>query len=344
MKRYLLTFVAALWVLPLLLAHQDAVASSEKVIAPAIKVLAVETFLADIAQNVAGERLKVDALLPIGADPHSFEPTPADVTKVADHNVLIINGAGVEEFLDEMLHNAGRAHKVIDASAGLSARAAREGEAAETDEGHEHHGAGHHGEYDHHHEGAKEQEAEHHHEGHHQESDPHFWLAPGNVVKYVENIRDGLSQADPDGAGLYAANAEKYIAKLKGLDQWIADQVQQIPADRRFLVTNHESFGYFADRYGFKIIGTIMPSVSTGASPSAQQMVELIERIKKTGARAIFLETGTNPQLASQIAKEADIKVAKELYTHSITEPGGPAPNYLMMMQYNTTAIVNALK
>jgi ABC-type Zn uptake system ZnuABC Zn-binding protein ZnuA len=344
MKRCVGALMAALLVLPWLPGRQNAFAAVEPATGPVLKVLAVETYLADIARNVAGERLQVAALLPIGADPHSFEPTPADVTKVADHNVLIINGAGVEVFLDEMLHNAGGVHKIIDASAGLSARTPREGEELEGDDGHDHHGAGHPGEGDPHHEGAGAREAEHHHEGHHHESDPHFWLAPGNVVKYVENIRDGLSQADPGGAGLYAANADHYIAKLKELDQWIADQVQQVPENRRILVTNHESFGYFADRYGFRIIGTIMPSVSTGASPSAQQMVQLVERIKKTGARAIFLETGTNPQLASQIAKEAGIKAVTVLYTHSITEPGGPAPNYLAMMQYNTTAIVNALK
>ena len=109
-------------------------------------------------------------------------------------------------------------------------------------------------------------------------------------------------------------------------------------------MTNHESFGYFADRYGFKIIGTIMPSVSTGSAPSAQQLARLIDQIKATGATAIFLETGTNPQLAKQVANETGIKVVTELYSHSITDASGPAPTYLDMMKSNVTAIVAALK
>ena len=159
----------------------------------------------------------------------------------------------------------------------------------------------------------------------------------------MQNIRDGLSQADPAGGSFYAAHAEAYIAKLRELDRWIEEQVGKIPRDKRLLVTNHESFGYYADRYGFKIVGTIVPSVSTDASPSARQLAHLIEKIKETGTHAIFLETGVNPQLPRQVAKETGIEVA-ELYDHSITEAGGPAPDYISMMQYDTATIVNALK
>ncbi len=179
---------------------------------------------------------------------------------------------------------------------------------------------------------------------HHREIDPHFWLDPNLVIKYVENIRDGLIAADPAGKDLYTQNATAYITKLNELDRWIKQEVSTIPEERRLIVTNHESFGYFADRYGFKIIGTIIPSVSTGASPSAQQMARLVDRIRETGAIAIFLETGSNPQLAEQIAQETGVKVVSELYTHSITEPGGNAPTYIDMMKFNVQAIVPALK
>jgi ABC-type Zn uptake system ZnuABC Zn-binding protein ZnuA len=106
------------------------------------------------------------------------------------------------------------------------------------------------------------------------------------------------------------------------------------------LVTNHESFGYFADRYGFTVIGTVIPSASTGASPSAQQLVQLVEAIKATKTPAIFLESGTNPELAEQVAREAGVEVIIDLLTHSIVPPGG----YVEMMQYNTLAIVEALR
>lgn len=278
-----------------------------------LKVLAAETFLADIAQNVAGDRLKVAALIPIGVDPHGFQPTPADVKKVAASQVLIVNGAGFEEFLADLLENAGGERVVIEASDGLTMREAPDDPV---------HAGG----------------------GRHEEGDPHFWLDPALVVKYVENIRDGLSQADPPGAQVYAANADAYIIKLKALDTWITEQVKQIPEQNRRLVTNHESLGYFADRYGFTVVGAIVPSVSAGASPSARELAELVNQVKQARVKAIFLETGTNPQLARQVAQEAGVKTVTELYSHSITDPKGATPTYIDIMRFNVRAIVDALK
>ncbi|MCS7221176.1 MAG: metal ABC transporter substrate-binding protein [Anaerolineae bacterium] len=302
---------------------------------PGLQVLAVTTFLADIAQNVAGDRLTVASLIPIGLDPHAFEPTPQDVARIAASQVLIVNGAGFEGWLERVLKNVDGERLVITASAGL---AMREPGASEIAHEHEHERDGHSGEATP--EPAQEEEYAHHH----REGDPHFWLDPVLVIKYVENIRDGLSQADPAGKAVYVANAAAYIAELNELHQWILAQVATIPPERRLLVTNHESFGYFADRYGFTIVGTVIPSVSTGASPSAQEMAALIERIKETGAPAIFLETGGNPRLARQIAQEAGVKVVTELFTHSITDASGPAPTYIEMMRYNVRTIVDALQ
>ena len=307
--------VIAVWGVSACVAPSTAPQSSPTEAGQARNVLAVETFLADIARNVAGDRLAVTSLMPVGVDPHSFEPTPGDVRKVAESSVLIANGAGFEGFLARLLENAGGERRVIEAASGLAVRTPKEGEQAEAPGEHQQH-----------------------------EGDPHFWLDPNNVITYAENIRDGLSEADPGGAAIYAGNAETYIAQLKELDIWIADQVRQIAPERRLLVTNHESFGYFADRYGFRIVGTIIPSVSTGASPSAQQLAQLIDHIKNTGAPAIFLETGANPQLAQQIAQETGVKVVTELYSHSTTEADGPAPTYVDMMEYNARAIVEALR
>jgi ABC-type Zn uptake system ZnuABC Zn-binding protein ZnuA len=280
------------------------------------KALAVETFLADIARSVAGDRLVVESLLPVGVDPHGFEPTPKDAKKVDACDILIVNGAGFEEFLNKLLANVGGKRSVIVAAAGLAPRAARPDE-----------------------EGGHEGQA-----GGRRETDPHFWLDPNYVIKYVQNIRDGLVSADPGGAPDYARNAESYIVKLKALDAWIRGLVVQVPEKDRLLVTNHESLGYFADRYGFKIVGTIVPSVSTGASPSAKQLAAIIDVIKKTGARAIFLETGTDPKLARQIARETGIKVVEGLYTHSVSGPGGDAPTYIDMIRFDTRAVVGALR
>lgn len=275
-----------------------------------LNVLASESFLADIAQNVAGGRVQVDSLIPIGVDPHSFEPTPADIKKVADSHVLIINGGGVEAFLERLLQNAGGKHLVIEASKGLASRKPSAGEPSDADN----------------------------------PVDPHFWLDPNNVVQYVVNIRDGLSQVDPDGAAMYATNATAYIAKLKELDQWIAEQAQSVQPARRLLVTNHEEFGYFADRYGFRIVGAIIPSFSTDASPSAQQLAQLIDQIKSSQAPAIFLEVSANSQMANQVARETGVKVVTGLFTHSLSDAKGPAPTYINMMKYDTTTIIDTLR
>lgn len=284
-----------------------------------LRVLAVETFLADITQNVAGDRIAVQSLIPNGVDPHAFEITPRDAARIAESQALILNGAGFEEWLDEVLQNAGGKRLVIEASAGLQSRTLPLGEHPAQAE--------------------PQGEAAHAHEG-----DPHFWLDPTRVIHYVENIRLGLVQLDPQGQDVYDDNARDYTARLQELDAWIAAQVQAIPPERRLLVTNHESLGYFADRYGFRIVGAIVPSFSSGASPSAQQLADLVDLVRSSGAPAIFLETGANPQLARQVAAETGASVVLDLYTHSLSPSDGPAPTYLDMMRYNTNQIVEALK
>ena len=279
-----------------------------------IRVLAVESFLADLARNVAGDRAAVDSLIPAGLDPHAFEPAPKDVARLAESAVLLVNGGGLEEWLQPVLTSVGGQRSVVTASAGLTSRTAREGEAVEAAPG-----------------------------DRHEQGDPHFWLNPLNAITYVENIRDGLTQADPAGRDIYAANAAAYTAQLQALDAWIQEQVSAIPAQNRLLVTNHESFGYFADRYGFTIAGTIIPSVTTGSSPSAQELARLVDQIKATGVRAIFLELGSNPQLAEQVAAETGARVVTGLYTHSITPPGGEAPSYIDMLKVDVNKIVQAL-
>jgi ABC-type Zn uptake system ZnuABC Zn-binding protein ZnuA len=274
------------------------------------RVVAAETFLADIAQNVAGNRVKVETLIPLGVDPHAYQPTPQDVARVAESQVLIVNGAHFEEWLDKTLQNAGGTHTVIEASAGLTSRKPTVDEVLDPD-----------------------------HAG-----DPHFWLDPTKVIVYVKNIRDGLVAADPGGKKIYVQNADAYIGQLEELDAWIKAKVDQISPQKRLLVTNHESFGYFADRYGFSIAGTVIPSTSSEASPSAQQMAALIDHIRQMDVKAIFLETGANSQLADQIAQETGAKVVTNLYTHSITGPGGEAPSYIEMMKHNVKLIVEALK
>lgn len=173
--------------------------------------------------------------------------------------------------------------------------------------------------------------------------DPHVWLDPTEVIVYVENIREGLTEFDPDGAEIYQANASAYINQLTELDAWIREQVAQIQPPHRVLVTNHESLGYFAERYGFTVVGAVMPGSSSDSAPSARQMADLIEQIKVHKAPAIFLDASDNPDLAKQIAAETGVKVIRDLHLESLTE-GGPAPTYLDMMRDNVMKIVQALQ
>lgn len=271
---------------------------------PPPDVLATTTILADIARHVAGDQLVTESLLPFGADPHSYQPVPQDSKKIGQSKVLVVNGADYERSLNSVLANVDDKKTVIEASTGLRLRSA---------------------------------------EGNAQEVDPHLWLDPNNVIVYVDNIREGLTRFNPDGADVYQANARAYIAQLQELDAWINGQVAQIPPQRRVLVTNHDSLEYFADRYGFKVVGAVVNSVSSDASPSAQQMADLIDRVKLFEVPAIFLDASDNPTLAQQIASETGVKVVTDLHLESLTE-GSPAGTYIDMMRYNVTKIVEALK
>ena len=278
----------------------------------AVSVLASTSFLADIAQNVAGDRLAVESLLPIGADPHAYQAAPADVSKIAESDVLILNGIEYEHFIESLLENAGGERLVIEATEGLTPHAMDEH--AEGDEDHAH-----------------------------EAGDPHMWLDPNLVIAYVENIRDGLSEADPEGADTYKANAGAYIAQLRELDAFIREQVETIPAERRLLVTNHETFGYFAGRYGFTVVDTILPSFSSEAGASAREVASTIDAVKTSGAPAIFLGEVENADLAEQIANETGVKVVDGLYLETLTD-GPPAATYIEMMKYNVAQIVEGLK
>lgn len=271
-----------------------------------LNVLASTTLLRDIAQNVVGDRAEVTQLIPAGADPHEYQPAPSDVAKITASNVLILNGLAYESFIDPLLENAGGERLLITASAGLQPRQLEERLGVKT-------------------------------------VDPHMWLDPCRVGKYVENIRDGLTRVDPEGANAYRANAEAYLTQLKALDAWITGQVNTIPAEHRLLVTNHAAMGYFADRYGFTVVATVIPSVSTDASASAKEVAAIIDQIKGSGAPAIFLGAMENMDLAGQIAAETGVKVVDDLYLESLTN-GAPAGTYIEMMKYNVTRILAALQ
>jgi ABC-type Zn uptake system ZnuABC Zn-binding protein ZnuA len=276
-----------------------------------LDAVATASFLADIAQNVAGDRFTVQSLVPRDADLHAFQPTPRDVASVSEADLFILNGGGLEETLEETLRTAAADTTFVEASEGITPREPQKGEPLD-EQG--------------------------------REDDPHFWLDPTLVVTYVENIRDAFIAADPEGEAEYTANAETYIARLEDLDAWLKAEVAALREQGRLLVMNHVSHGYFADRYGFRVAGAVIPSVATGESPTARQLAELTETIRAEGVGAIFVELEENAQLADQIAAETGIVVVDGLRDHSLSEPGGGAATYIDMLKYDTQLIVEALQ
>lgn len=279
----------------------------------ALKVVASTTILGDVVAQVGGDLIELAVLFPPGADPHTFEPRPQDIAALSEAQVVVINGLDLEEALEPALE-ANVKGMVVHASEGIEALAFKGEEHEEVDEGEEHEGG-----------------------------DPHTWTDPNNVMVWAQNIATALAGADPQNAPAYQANAQAYIASLTELDGWIRTEIEQIPAERRKMVTDHLAFGYFADEYGLQKVGALIGSFSTNASPSAQELAAIEDKIKEQGVPAVFVGKTVNPALAEQVAQDTGVKLVS-LYTGSLTGPGGEADSYLGFMRYNVNAIVEALK
>ncbi len=275
-----------------------------------LDVVADTDIVGNIVQQVGGDYINLHVLIPVGTDPHTYQPAPQDLTLVSDASIVFLNGAGMEQgFLNRLLQNAGKA-QIVDVSSGITldeitpAQAAASGEVAGTD--------------------------------------PHVFMDPNNVMVWVRNIQGALSQQDPANASTYAANADAYLKQLQNLNTWIKQQVAQVPQANRRLVTDHLVLGYFAKQYGFEQVGAIFPSYTDMSEPSAQEVARLEDAIRSQGVKAVFVGNTVNPQLSEQIAKDTGMKLVF-IYTDSLTK-GAPAGTYIDYMHYNVDAIVKALK
>ena len=293
-----------------------------------LQVIATTSIVADVVSQVGGGRISVTTLLSIGADVHTYEPAPQDLAKVANARLVFVNGAGLEEFLQVLIENAGSADRIVEVSNGIELKDF--GGHSHDHEGEEHD----HDDEKHDHEGEM-----HTHEG----GDPHTWVDPNNVKIWVENIRAALTTADPAGEQTYRANAQAYLIKLDELDGWVRQQVEQIPPENRKLVTDHLLFGYFAERYGLEQVGAIIPGYSTAAQPTAQEVAAIEDAIREFGVKAVFVSKTINPTLAQRVAEDTGIQLVG-LYHGSLSAAGGEAATYLDYVRYNVTQIVNALK
>jgi zinc/manganese transport system substrate-binding protein len=309
----------------------------------ALNVVATITIIQDIAKNVAGDKANVDFLVPTDGDVHEFQPSPADVRKLADADLILVNGVGLEQFLDKLIADSGTKAQVVVVSRGLGIQKyySIESLAAATPEQTTAPGRlpegilGISGSYAC---GTPQQGGEI------GECDPHLWQNVTNVIAYTLNIRDALSAVDPANADTYNLNAGVYITKLQKLDADIFAGLAAIPAANRVLVTNHDALGYFATRYGFQIAGVVLPGGTTGQEPDPKQIADLIETIQAKQVKALFLENVSSEKMAQQIADEAGMKVIQALYTDALGAPGTPGETYLGMEYANLKTLQDALK
>lgn len=322
-----------------------------------LKVLATTTIIADIAQNVGGDLLSVQSLVPPDTDIHAFEPLPADLRLVEEADILLINGAGLEAFLGRILENVSTVKPfVVGTGIEIIAFSGHEGEDSheddeheneeshETDHAHEIDYIGHLGEVGVCEDTFEEATEEAHEDEHaHGECDPHYWENPQNVLLMVDNIAAIFAEADPTNAESYRANAEAYKAKLTVLDAEIEEILSVIPAERRVIITNHDFLTYFAARYDFEVLATVIPSITTLAEPSPQEISALAELIRSEGINVIFAELGDSQRLAEVVAAEVggELQIIS-LYSGALSSDAA-ASSYIAYMRTNAQTIANAL-
>ena len=375
-------------------------AVSETMESEPISVVVTTNIVADWVKNIGGEHVDVFSLVPVGADPHTFQPGAQAVARVADADLVLSIGLGLEEsWLHDLLENAARdesaivelgeiiepiefasthaeevellegishiVHEVEDGEispeegldevkelvASIEEMEEEEGEHAGEEELPEHvmeivaeveDGSM----------GAEEaieelehlaEEGEGEHEGHgHGVHDPHFWFDPLRVKIAVNDIAARLSELDPDRADTLSANASAYNEQLDELHAWTEGQTDLVPNDRKLLVTSHDSLGYFANLYGFEVVGVIL-STTTEVEPSAADLAELIHEIEEYSVPAVFGETTVSERLAETVAAESGAKVVR-LYSGSLGPEDSGAATYLEMIRTNVERIVEALK
>jgi len=266
-------------------------------------VVATFSILADFARNVGGERINVVALVGPDGDTHVYQPKPADAKELGAARLIVVNGLGLEGWIDRLIKASGAKAPVIVATKGINPQKMRE-------------------------EGRIGR-------------DPHAWQSIANAKIYVANIRDGLIAVDPDGASVYRSNAASYLEELDALEKEVLAEIAKIPPGRRQIITTHDAFGYFGTAYGFRFIAP--EGISTETEASARDVAKIIRQIKAQKIPAVFLENVTDPRLVRSIAAESGATVGGTLYSDALSPPDGPASTYIDMMRNNVRELSAAL-
>jgi manganese/iron transport system substrate-binding protein len=269
------------------------------------KVVSTSTMISDWTEQVGGDEIQLKGLLKPGADPHVYEPVPADSQALEEADLILYNGYNLEPGLIKLMK-----------SAGVKAKKLAVGEVV--------------------------QPLDFNYKGRRQ-PDPHVWGDAKNAIAMVNAIRDQLIKLSPEDREKFTKNAARLTDELKRVDGWIGEQIQTIPENQRKLVTTHDAFQYYSRAYGIPVAGTLI-GISTEEQPSAQTVKSLSDAVKKIGVRSIFAETTINPALIKTVAEEAGVKIApRQLYSDSIGAPGSEGDTYVKMLVANTRTIVESL-
>ena len=270
-----------------------------------LRVVATTVQITALTRAVAGDRIELRGLVPPGADPHEFEPVASDLAAVEGAKLILRHGIGLDDWLDRTL-KAGKTATVVTVTQGVRLQKGEE-------------------------------------EGK-QVKDPHVWHDPANAKRMIDNITAALDRADFANKATYDANATAYKTRLDEARVQVQAIINEIPPTNRKLVTNHDALGYFARAFGLKIVGAVIPSVSTQAEPSAGETAKLLQTIRRERVKAIFAESNVNPKLAETLAREAGVKVVEDLYGDSLGKPGSGAETVEGMWLANARKIADALK
>ena len=268
-----------------------------------VPVVATTMQLQDFAREVGGKRVRVTGILGPDSEPHEYEPRPSDADAVSRARVVVANGAGLDDWLGDLLANAGSEARRVDASARI--------ELLPTEE-----------------EGFP--------------GDPHVWHDPARAKTMVDNVAAGLARADPEGRATYLSNAAAYKRALERMAARIRRTFEPIPPARRNLVTSHDAFGYFARAYDVRLVGSVLPAITTETEPSGLKLRELVEEIRARKVDTIFTEEAIDPKLERQVALEAGARVSTALYADVLGGPGSGAETFIEAELSNAEAMAAA--
>jgi manganese/iron transport system substrate-binding protein len=267
------------------------------------KVVTTFTVLADMARNVAGEAAEVESLTKPGAEIHYYQPTPGDIRRAQGADLILWNGLNLEQWFERFLNNLGDVPSAV-VSDGVEPMGISEGPYSG-------------------------------------KPNPHAWMSPEVAVIYVENIRDALSEIDPANAPVYAANAEAYIGEIRAVAEPIREQLAAIPEERRWLASSEGAFSYLARDFGLHEL-YIWP-INADQQGSPQQVRKVIDAVREHEVPAVFSESTIPADAAQQVARETGTEYGGVLYVDSLSEPDGPVPTYLDMLQVTASTIAAAL-